>query len=130
MDVLNSAPNKPDILKLGLVHPLPRAAIVNFLRSHREIKVLEELDDVIGQEVKAIAFEEKIDARIVSKLETEDWIGEYTPDKVDAILRRTWPDLLTAKAPLPMKGPEAPWRPPQMCPDVDIAALFMPLKRL
>lgn len=116
MDVLAGVEKKPDILKLGMVHPLPRAAIVDFLSSHREVKVLEELDDIVGKEIKAIAFEEKIDVGIIGKSDLEEWIGEYTPDKVDGIIRKAWPDLLPERAQLSVETIAAPWRPPQMCP--------------
>ena len=35
----------PDLLKLGLVHPMPRGPVREFLKSHGEVLVLEELDD-------------------------------------------------------------------------------------
>ena len=44
MDVLEGADWKPDILKLGIVHPLARKRIARFLAAHREVKVLEELE--------------------------------------------------------------------------------------
>ncbi|MFH0726271.1 MAG: thiamine pyrophosphate-dependent enzyme [Pseudomonadota bacterium] len=129
VDILAEAAQKPDILKLGLVHPLPRDAVVSFLKTHSEVKILEELDDVVGQEIKALAFMEKIDVKIVSKLDIEDWIGEYTPDKVDEVMRKTWPDLLPEKPPVMGEMPEAPWRPPQMCPGCGHRSAFHAIKQ-
>jgi len=129
MDVLADTAEKPDILKLGLVYPLPRETVVSFLKTHAEVKILEELDDVMGPEVKALAFEEKIQVKIISKLDIEDWIGEYTPDKVDEVMRKTWPDLLPAKALSTGIAPEAPWRPPQMCPGCGHRSAFHAIKQ-
>ncbi|MDX9788815.1 MAG: thiamine pyrophosphate-dependent enzyme [Desulfobacterales bacterium] len=129
MDVLTGAESKPDILKLGLVHPLPRAAIVEFLKSHREVKVLEELDNLVGKEIKGIAYDEKIDVKIITKLDLEEWIGEYTPDKVDGLMRNTWPDLLPERPPLPVETVPAPWRPPQMCPGCGHRSAFHAIRQ-
>jgi indolepyruvate ferredoxin oxidoreductase alpha subunit len=130
MDILADAAEKPDVLKLGLVHPLPPEPVVSFLKTHSEVKILEELDDVVGQEIKALAFEEKIDVKIIGKLDIEDWIGEYTPDKVDEVLRKAWPDLLTVKKPATGIAPEAPWRPPQMCPGCGHRSAFHAIKQV
>lgn len=116
MDVLAGAETKPDILKLGLVHPLPRAAVTEFLKTHREVKVLEELDDIAGKEIKVIAYEENIAVKIITKQNLAEWVGEYTPDKVDGLMRKTWPDLLPERPLMPAETVSAPWRPPQMCP--------------
>lgn len=129
MDVLSDVAVKPDILKLGLVHPLPREEVAAFLKTHSEVKILEELDDIVERQIKALAFEEKIDVTITGKLDTEDWIGEYAPDKVDEVMQKTWPDLLPTKAPVTETGPEAPWRPPQMCPGCGHRSAFHAIKQ-
>ena len=43
MDVLTEVEKKPDILKLGMVYPLPKNSILSFIETHKEVKVLEEL---------------------------------------------------------------------------------------
>jgi indolepyruvate ferredoxin oxidoreductase alpha subunit len=117
MDVLSPLTIKPDILKLGLIHPLPRHAVLEFLANHREVLVLEELDDVLEREIKALAFDEGLALKIHGKADVESWIGELTPERTAVELRKTWPDLLPAAA-----GPDeappvvVPDRPPQMCP--------------
>jgi len=115
LDVLEGVERKPDILKLGLVHPLPRDLLARFLADHAEVKVLEELDDVLEQQIKALAYERGLKTRIVGKADPEEWIGEYTADVVGTILRRCWPDLLPALPPAPAR-PAVPPRPAQMCP--------------
>lgn len=94
LDVLEDTENKSDILKLGVVHPLPRKTIIKFLKEHDEIKILEELDDIIEKELKVIAYEENIDTEIIGKKDLEDWINKYTPDKVYKVMKKIWPDLL------------------------------------
>jgi indolepyruvate ferredoxin oxidoreductase alpha subunit len=116
MDVLEGSPSGPDILKLGLVHPLPREAVCDFLSAHGEVRVVEELDDFLEQEIKSLAFERGISTAIAGKSDPEDWIGEYTPSKVRGILHRAWPDAVSA--PVPVEAPDrpAPPRYAQMCP--------------
>jgi len=114
-DALAKADRKPDILKLGMVHPLSREGISDFLRGHSEVLVLEELDDFIEQSVKAVAHDGGISTRVLGKECTEDWIGEFTPGRVREILHRLWPD--SVDAPVSVSGNlTAPARFPQMCP--------------
>jgi indolepyruvate ferredoxin oxidoreductase alpha subunit len=119
LDALADAAGAPDILKLAMVNPLPRGLVARFLRDHDEVKVLEELDEVIETSVKAIAFDERIPVRIIGKRDDEERIGEHTPSKVRAVLAAAWPDLLPPPAPraaVPAAAPPVPERPPQLCP--------------
>ncbi len=128
MDELDGAAAKPDILKLAYVHPLPRKTIVRFLSSHREVKVLEELDDLVENQIKAMAFDLKLPVKIIGKTRPEDWIGEYTPDKVRHVLSATWPDMVQAAPTLEAEDP-APHRPPQMCPGCGHRSAFHAIKQ-
>lgn len=114
-DAVSASGTAPDILKLGMVHPLPRRAVTAFLREHREVLVLEELDDILERAVKAIAFEERIDTMVLGKASLEDWIGEYTPGRVRSILHARWPDSVPPPPPVPPEDP-VPARAPQLCP--------------
>lgn len=129
LDVLQTAAGKPDVLKLGIVYPLPRRLVCDFLRSHDEVKILEELDNELEKEIKALAYDQGLTTRIVGKLDAEDWLGEYTPDKVAAVLRKTWPDLLPEfKAPPDGIG-TVPGRPAQMCPGCGHRSAFHAIRQ-
>jgi indolepyruvate ferredoxin oxidoreductase, alpha subunit len=129
MDVLEVASEKPDILKLGIVYPIPRRMIATFLRTHKTVKILEELDNVIEKEIKALAFEDGIDVRIIGKNDPEDWIGEYTPGKVYGIMKQTWPDLLPDRPAPERTRLQVPNRPPQMCPGCGHRSAFHAIKK-
>jgi len=129
MDVLQEAEKKPDILKLGIVYPLPRQLVRDFLKSHREVKLLEELDNVMEKEVKLMAFDEKLDTIIIGKQDLEDWIGEYTPDKVHQVIRATWPEMLPPKTERASGRPHVPLRPAQMCPGCGHRSAFYAIKQ-
>jgi indolepyruvate ferredoxin oxidoreductase alpha subunit len=127
MEVADGAPVRPDILKLAFVHPLPRQTIIDFLAGHREVKVLEELDDVLENQIKAIAFDEKISVAIIGKTSEDEWIGEYTPDKVHQVMSLIWPEMTKPKPMVPISD-LAPHRPPQMCPGCGHRSAFHAIK--
>lgn len=132
MDVLADAAAKPDILKLGIVHPVPRNLIADFLRKHDEVKILEELDDVLERDVKAVAFELGLAVKITGKTDVDDWMNEYTPGKVEAVLRKVWPDMVPLAAKdsrCTREYPELPPRPPQMCPGCGHRSAFYAIKQ-
>jgi indolepyruvate ferredoxin oxidoreductase alpha subunit len=129
MDALEGAEAKPDILKLGVVYPVARSLVRDFTAQHKEVKVLEELDNILERDVKAIAFEENLTTKIVGKLDQEDWIGEYTADKVYAVLSTTWPDLLPRRKIRATQGVLAPARPAQLCPGCGHRSAFYAIKQ-
>lgn len=127
LDVLEYADEKVDILKIGIINPLPEKKIIDFLKNHEEVKILEELDDIMEKEIKALAFENKINVEIIGKIDIDDWIGEYTPDKVYKILRKTWPDLLP-DIKNNISGIKLTPRPPQLCPGCGHRSAFHAIK--
>lgn len=128
LDAVSVSPEAPDILKLGMVHPLPRDKVVSFLAEHGEVMVLEELDDILEMEIKAIAYEENMDTVIRGKASREDRIGEYTPGRVRSIVSALWPDM--AEPPPDMQGNAAvPARFPQMCPGCGHRSAFHAIRK-
>ncbi len=129
LDVLGDNVEKVDILRLGMVYPLPRKAIIEFLKSHEEVKILEELDDFIEQYVKSIAYEEGINTKIIGKIDLDDWIGEYTPEKVKIVLKKVWPDLVYEQ-PKKVGNIRVIQRPPQLCPGCGHRPVFYVLSKI
>jgi indolepyruvate ferredoxin oxidoreductase alpha subunit len=127
METLEGVAGQPDILKLAYVHPLPREQILRFLSSHEEVKILEELDDLVENQAKALAFDARLPVKIIGKTDVEDWIGEYTPDKVRQVLSAAWPDMI-APPRAPAADP-APPRPAQMCPGCGHRSAFHAIKQ-
>jgi indolepyruvate ferredoxin oxidoreductase alpha subunit len=128
METLNDVAAKPDILKLAYVHPLPRATVIAFLSGHQTVKILEELDDVLENQIKAMAFDEKIPVEIIGKTATDDWIGEYTPDKVRQVLATSWPDMISPAVDAAVQDP-APARLAQLCPGCGHRSAFHAIKQ-
>ncbi len=95
MDVLKTARSRPFVLKLGVTNPLEKEAIYDFLSAHDQILVLEELDDILENQIKALAYDRGVFPRILGKTCDEDYMGEFTLDRVFSKLRRTWPELMS-----------------------------------
>ncbi|KAF2956946.1 thiamine pyrophosphate-dependent enzyme [Marinitoga sp. 38H-ov] len=127
LDVLEYANEKVDILKIGIVNPLPEEKIIEFLKNHDEVKIIEELDDILEKDIKTIAYDNKLNTKIIGKVDIDDWIGEYKPDKVYKILKKTWsdilPDLELEKAEIELNP-----RPPQLCPGCGHRSAFHAIK--
>ncbi|MBW2513432.1 MAG: 4Fe-4S binding protein [Deltaproteobacteria bacterium] len=129
MDVLEKVREKPDVLKLGFVHPIPGKLVEAFVRSHDEVKILEELDDILEKDIKSLAYDAGLKTRILGKMDPEAWIGEYTSDKVQRVLAGTWPDMLDAGNPEALLPQEVVERPPQMCPGCGHRSAFHAIKK-
>jgi indolepyruvate ferredoxin oxidoreductase alpha subunit len=128
MEVLSDISEQPDILKLAYVNPLPKKWILDFLSSHEEIKVLEELDDVLENQIKAIAYDHGLAVKIKGKSSLDDWIGEYTPDKVRKVMASAWPDLIAPSTETTTID-SVPERPAQMCPGCGHRSAFHAIKQ-
>ena len=128
-ECLKEKSSSVDILKLGLIHPLPKKAVINFLREHEEIKILEELDDILEQAIKSVAYDNKLNIKIIGKTSNEDYIGEYTPDKVQKIMAKVWPDIFRPKADALPHENYVGQRHPQMCPGCGHRSAFYAIKQ-
>lgn len=129
LDVLERSHYKPDILKLGAINPLEKDCILSFLKTHDPVLVLEELDDILELQIKALAYDHELKTKVMGKQSDEDFVGEYTPDKVMDKLSTLWPDMITKgekAAVLPVKVPE---RPAQMCPGCGHRSAFFAIKK-
>ena len=101
------------VLKLGLTHPLPGALIRDFALSVRRCVVVEELDDVLWTEIRAMGLEVEGKAPVFR-------LGELNVDRVRAIIEasRTEPESLVVAS-----------RPPALCAGCPHRAAFHVLKK-
>ncbi|MEN8210239.1 MAG: thiamine pyrophosphate-dependent enzyme, partial [Thermodesulfobacteriota bacterium] len=130
LDVFENIKNRPDILKLGAVNPLDKEGILSFLKAHDEILILEELDDILEIQIKALAYDAGLKIKLIGKSDDEDYVGEYTPDKVKDKIAGVWPDLITHHDPESFVLPfEIPARPAQLCPGCGHRSAFFAIKK-
>ena len=106
------------ILKLGLVHPLPERKIREFAGGVKRFMVVEELDAVFEEQVRAMGI------RVDIGKDRIPLCGEVSADIVRAAAGETGiADSVTPVADLPM-------RPPTFCPGCAHRGLFTVLARL
>ncbi|MBQ8080432.1 MAG: indolepyruvate ferredoxin oxidoreductase subunit alpha [Clostridia bacterium] len=106
-----------DYLKLGMVWPLPEAAIRAFAAAHEQVFVIEELDPFIEDHVRALGVS------VIGK-DAFTLLGEYTP----AMIRRVV--LGQADQPAAPAQMNVPVRPPVMCAGCPHRGTFYVLKKL
>jgi indolepyruvate ferredoxin oxidoreductase alpha subunit len=128
-DALAFAGDLPDVVKLGITYPLPKRLLADFLKNHAQVLVLEELDDILENEIRALAQSEGLSVTIIGKMDIEDWIGEYTPERVVGKLDKVWPDLLSPRPERTGSQPAVPPRPPQLCPGCGHRSAFHAVKK-
>ena len=118
-----------EILKLGLTHPLPKAEVLEFIKDTGEVHIIEELDPVLENEVKLLAYEQGVSTRIIGKTGLEDeidlLISEYTPTRCVKILAQR----LGMEPPSQAIRPSIPVPPPFTPSSVLAAATERPFTR-
>ena len=102
-------------LKIGLVNPLPEKLIREFAASVEKLYVLEELEPVIEEQVKAMGIE--CEGKNLTGRQ-----GELSLRKVAAILNNPLPEPKTAEA--------IPNRPPVMCPGCPHRGSYYVIRKL
>ena len=104
-----------DILKLGFSHPVPTRKVAQFLRDHRTVIVVEELEPILERAVRGIAQHQSIPTKIFGK---DDGVFPRLYEFDQAIVQA---GLKAAGAsgggPLaePVKIQNLPVRPPVLC---------------
>jgi len=101
------------VLKIGMSHPLPKDLIKTFFQEVKEVYVIEELDPIMEEQIRAMGFYPK--GKGILPL-----VGEYTPELLSERL---------LGQPAPQEKPLMP-RPPVLCPGCGHRAAFYVLGRL
>ncbi len=109
--------DKVDYLKLGMVYPMPEKKLIDFAKKHNKVYVIEELDPVIENHLKALGIQ------CIGK-EAFTLLGEYTPAMIKAaVLGESAPECAEI-------GEAIPVRPPVMCAGCPHRGTFYVLKKL
>lgn len=103
------------VLKLGLVHPLPRKLIEEFAASVKTLYVVEELEPVMEEQIRSWGIS------VIGK-EIFTVQGEYSANLLREKVLGTKPEYSPAA--------EVPARPPILCPGCPHRSVFSVLKKL
>ena len=107
--------DKADFLKLGMVYPLPEKLIRDFADAHDELWVIEELDPVIENHVKALGIKCK-------GKENFTLLGEYSQNMIKKAVLGIETEAVA--------DPIIPNRPPVLCVGCPHRGTFYVLKKL
>ncbi len=108
--------DKANILKLGMVYPLPKNLILDFANSVDELYVVEELDGFIEEFVKALGVN-------VKGKECFTLLGEYSQNMIKKVVLKEEVDTFAPAENIPM-------RPPVMCAGCPHRGTFYVLSKL
>ena len=112
--VKEACPNA-SVLKLGIVNPLPKKLISDFIESVETVYIFEELEPVIEEQIRSWGFDVK-----GKELFTKQ--GEYSAN----MLKR----VLYGKDDVVFSSEETPARPPILCPGCPHRSVFSVLNKL
>ncbi len=105
------------VLKIGTPYPFPKPLAEEFLKSHEQIVVFEELDPVIEENLIKIAGNARVNCQIRGKLDgTVPEAGELSVEIIKEILSKVVsirPSDYSTTADTP--APDLPVRPPVLC---------------
>ena len=113
--VKEAMPNA-SVLKLGLVHPLPRKLIEEFASNVDQLYIAEELEPVIEEQVKAWGIQKAVGKEIFTIQ------GEYSANMIRERVLGQKPELEPAAS--------VPARPPILCPGCPHRSVFTVLNKL
>lgn len=117
------------ILKLGMTHPIPRKMCEKFINSCSTLIIVEELEPILEQQFKALAYDIKSDVKIYGKSTNHfSRLYEYTPDIVAEALSK----IFKVKNPFPkpvQSKIKLPSRPPTLCPGCPHRATYYAAKK-
>jgi indolepyruvate ferredoxin oxidoreductase alpha subunit len=129
MDAARDISQPLDVLKLGFSNPLPFEKIVSFLRSHEVVAIVEELEPILEEAVRAIAQRERLLTGIVGKADGAfPRAHEFDQEIVAKGLSKAF-GRKVEEAQLRTGQEELPVRPPVLCAGCPHSATYFAVSR-
>ncbi len=122
---MEAAP-RASFLKLGIVNPLPKEMIRRFAGMVKNLVVIEELDPIIEEQVRALGLE------VSGKEIGLSLCGEFSPEIVWEALRSKFPRMVRKRSAITITAgayADVPPRPPVMCPGCSHRIVLSILKK-
>jgi len=117
------------ILKLGMTHPLPRKTCEDFIKSCKKIIIVEELEPVLENQFKQIAYDIGSKVKIYGKSTGHfSRLYEYNPDIVYTAFSKIFKVSNKINSPAQSKI-KLPSRPPALCPGCPHRATYYAAKK-
>ena len=124
--------DKVSILKIGFSWPLPKKLIVGFLKQVDKVLVVEELEPIMENDIKAMAQENGLTLPIQGKgVGRLSRLFEYDPGMVREAVAQYFGVEYKAAQGLDTSGiPDLPGRPPNLCPGCPHRATYYAVKQV
>jgi indolepyruvate ferredoxin oxidoreductase alpha subunit len=111
---------KAEVLKLGITHPIPEKMITEFLKRHKQVMVVEELEPFLETHARRLAQLNKVNVEILGK---EQGIFSRTFEYSPRIVMEALEKVTTCNTPINWEEidkktkelPDLPPRPPLLC---------------
>ena len=117
------------ILKLGMTHPIPKKMCIDFIKSCKNIIVVEELEPILENQIKQIAYELGCGVKIFGKSTGHfSRLYEYNPDIVISAISKIFKIKNPIQKPKENKV-KLPSRPPALCPGCPHRATYYAAKK-
>jgi len=117
------------ILKLGMTYPLPKNMCEKFIKSCKNIIIVEELEPILENQFKVMAYDLGCNVKIFGKSSGHfSRLYEYNPDIITEVLSK----IFKVKNPIvkPKKSDiKLPNRPPALCPGCPHRATYYACKK-
>lgn len=117
------------ILKLGMTHPIPRKMCEEFIKSCKNLIIVEELEPILENQFKEIAFDISSNIKIFGKSTGHfSRLYEYNPDIIFDVFSK----IFKKKNPIikpPVSNINLPSRPPSLCPGCPHRATYFSAKK-
>ena len=133
IESLSSMDIKAEVLKLGITHPIPEKMITDFLRRHKQVLIVEELEPFLETHARRLAHLNKVAVEILGKEQgIFSRIYEYSPrivmDALMAVTTRNTPINWEEIDKKIQELPEIPPRPPLLCAGCPHRATYYAIK--
>jgi len=115
------------LFKLGTMHPLPNKALLDFIKDKDAVLVVEEMEPIVENQLKALAYDNGLNVRIMGK-EFIPRVGELNTSIVLDGVKDAF-SLKNEKRPDLELEVELPPRPPMLCPGCPHRATFYCIKK-
>jgi indolepyruvate ferredoxin oxidoreductase alpha subunit len=102
------------VLELGFSYPMPDALLLSFLKSVKKVLVLEELEPLVEDHIRALAQREGVPVEVMGKGDILPRFGEYSTELVRQALRQALGLSTRSASHCPPEGGLA-MRPPNLC---------------
>jgi indolepyruvate ferredoxin oxidoreductase alpha subunit len=117
------------ILKLGMTHPIPRKMCERFIKTCKNLIVVEELEPILENQFKAIAFDLRSNVKIYGK--SKGHFSRFYEFNIDIVME-AFSKIFKVKNSI-TKPPESkiklPRRPPALCPGCPHRATYFAAKK-